>query len=97
MNFGCSHRMKQIGRDFYYTLGIRTIHSNDVIARVETPIGNSTTKQFLYCAEGTIDRVLVRSSDMMMRYLKELNYVLREGLTDGLHAIVIEQERQLNI
>ena len=28
----------------------------------------------------------------MMRYLKELNYVLREGLTDGLHAIVIEQE-----
>jgi len=58
-------------------------------------IGNATTKQFLYCAEGTIDRVLVRSSDMMMRYLKELNYVLREGLTDGLHAIVIEQERQI--
>jgi len=59
-------------------------------------IGNATIKQFLYCAEGAIDRVLLRSSDMLTRYLKELNYILREGLTaHDLHAIVVEQERQI--
>ena len=50
----------------------------------------------LYCAEGAIDRVLLRSPYMFERYLEQLNFVLREGIkSDALRAIVKRQETQL--
>ena len=50
----------------------------------------------LYCAEGAIDHVLVRSKDMRARYIKTLNEILREGLTEqALGEIVDAQEQQI--
>lgn len=51
---------------------------------------------FLYCAEGAIDRVLLRSEDMLARYLQNFNHVLRCGLTENeLRKIVDDQEREI--
>jgi hypothetical protein len=50
----------------------------------------------LYCAEGAIDRVLVRSESMRAHYIKILNEVLRDRLNErALREIVDAQEGQI--
>ena len=51
---------------------------------------------WLYCSEGAIDRVLLRSNDMVVRYLEQFNYVVRNGITElELREIVDYQEREI--
>ena len=51
---------------------------------------------FLYCAEGAIDRVLLRNEAMLHRYIDNINYVLRYGLTEHeLRGVVDYQEREI--
>ena len=50
----------------------------------------------LYCAEGAIDRVLVRSESMRAHYIKILNELLRDRLNErALREIVDAQEGQI--
>jgi len=59
-------------------------------------LATDSESQLLWCAEGAIDRVLLRSPDMWRRYLEQLNYVLREGVTnEEVHQIVIKQATQI--
>ena len=48
--------------------------------------------RLLFCSEGALDKVLVRSPDVYARYVDHLEYILREGLPAPLVADVSQRQ-----